>query len=100
MIKILNPNDIIINEIEKDDFLMSLINNINDSLFKLEQFPINGFKTEIVTEDKISVRQKNLLMYIFGLNGWSFSINFLGETKEKENHYGIFIIEQKKVYLN
>jgi hypothetical protein len=39
-------------------------------------------------------------MYIFSLNGWALNINFMGSLKDEENHYGIFLIEQKKVYLN
>jgi hypothetical protein len=32
MIKIINPNDLIIKEIENDEFLMSLINEINENI--------------------------------------------------------------------
>ncbi len=100
MIKIINPNDLIIKEIENDEFLMSLINEINENISDLKELPDNGLRLDIVVKERITVRQKNLLMYIFSLNGWSLSINFIGSSKDEENHYGIFIIEQKKVYLN
>lgn len=100
MIKINTPNDVIVQEIEKDNFLVDFINNINNKLSVLENFPTNGLRFEIVTESRLTVRQKNLLMYIFSIHGWSLSINFIGETKEDEVHYNVFIIEQKKIYLN
>ena len=100
MIKIINPNDLIIKEIENDEFLMSLINEINQNISDLKELPNNGIKFNIVVKERITVRQKNLLMFIFSLNGWALNINFMGSLKDEENHYGIFLIEQKKVYLN
>ena len=100
MIKIINPNDLIIKEIENDEFLMSLINEINENISDLKELPNNGIKFNIVVKERITVRHKNLLMYIFSLNGWALNINFMGSLKDEENHYGIFLIEQKKVYLN
>lgn len=100
MIKINTPDDIIIQEIEKDNFLVDLVNVINEKINGLEILPVNGFNFSIILKESLTNRQKNLLMYLFGKYGWSLSINFIGKNKEENYQYTIFIIEEKKIYLN
>lgn len=84
MIKIINPSELIFKEIENDEFLTDLISKINDKLLDLETLPSNGIRFEMYFDNTLKLRQKELLIFIFKLNGWNITINYNGKDLKKE----------------
>ena len=100
MLKILTPNDLIIKEIERDSFLIEIVESINSKLASVDEYPSDGFKFNITTSDEFTKRQRALLKYIYNIHGWNLYITSYGKSKDDVYHHTIFIIEQRKITLN
>ena len=100
MLKILTPNDLIIKEIERDSFLIEIVESINSKLTSVDEYPSDGFKFNITTSDEFTKRQRALLNYIYNIHGWKLYITSYGKSKNDIYHHTIFLIEQHKIILN
>lgn len=83
MIKIVNPLELIVKEVENDIFLTDLIVKINVKLLELNALPLNGIRFEMHFDSTLTSRQKELLIFIFKINGWNITINYNGIDDKK-----------------